>query len=76
MPEKGCTAAPRECVNDTGRGGTCELMIGCIAKATSNTLHIDENEMDDVRWVSRDQLRKAVQDSKGMETPYHGELIA
>lgn len=55
-----------------GRGGTCELMIGCIAKATSNALHMDESEMDDVRWVSRDQLQKAVEDSKRKDTPYQG----
>lgn len=55
-----------------GRGGTCELMIGCIAKATSETLHMDQSEMDDVRWVSRDQLQKAVEDSRRTDTPYQG----
>ena len=55
-----------------GRGGTCELMIGCIAKATSDALHMDESEMDDVRWVNRDQLKKAVEDSKRTDTPYKG----
>jgi len=57
----------------SGRGGTCELMIGCIAKATSDTLHMDESEMDDVRWVGRDQLKKAVEDSKRKDTPYQGQ---
>lgn len=47
-------------------------MIGCIAKATSDTLHMDESEMDDVRWVTRDQLKKAVEDSKRTDTPYQG----
>lgn len=51
-------------------------MIGCIAKATSSTLHVDETEMDDVRWVSREVLQKAVQDSQRMDTPYHGEAIS
>ncbi|KAL3149464.1 hypothetical protein ABBQ32_002249 [Trebouxia sp. C0010 RCD-2024] len=55
-----------------GRGGTCELMIGCIAKATSDTLHMDQSEMDDVRWVSRDQLQTAVEDSQRTDTPYQG----
>lgn len=32
-----------------GRGGSCELMIGCIAKAKTDSLHQDEDEMDDVR---------------------------
>ena len=57
---------------DAGRGGTCELMIGCIAKAASDTLHMDQSEMDDVRWVSRDQLQKAVEDSRRTDTPYQG----
>lgn len=48
-------------------------MIGCIAKATSDTLHMDESEMDDVRWVGRDQLKKAVEDSKRKDTPYQGQ---
>ena len=47
-------------------------MIGCIAKATSDTLHMDESEMDDVRWVSREQLQKAVEDSRRTDTPYQG----
>jgi NADH pyrophosphatase NudC (nudix superfamily) len=49
-------------------------MIGCIAKATSDTLHMDESEMDDVRWVGRDQLKKAVEDSKRKDTPYQGQF--
>ena len=50
-------------------------MIGCIAKATSETLHMDESEMDDVRWVSRYQLQKAVEDSRRTDTPYQGMLL-
>ena len=48
-------------------------MIGCIAKATSDALHMDESEMDDVRWCTREQLKKAVEDSKRMDTPYQGQ---
>lgn len=33
-----------------GRGGSCELMIGCIAKAQSDDLHQDDTEMDEVRY--------------------------
>ena len=32
-----------------GRGGSCELMIGCIGKALDDELRMDEGEMDDVR---------------------------
>ena len=31
-----------------GRGGTCELMVGAVAKATSLDLDVDTDEMDDV----------------------------
>lgn len=37
-----------------GRGGSCELMIGCIAKAASSELTVDPLEMAEVRWVSRE----------------------
>ena len=35
-----------------GRGGSCELMVGCIAKAVDSSLAMDEDEMDDVRSAS------------------------
>ena len=36
-----------------GRGGSCELMIGCIAKAHSEDLSVDYNEMEDIQWMDR-----------------------
>lgn len=75
-PSRACFCVALSSHAVAGRGGTCELMIGCIAKATSTTLHVDETEMDDVRWVSRELLQKAVQDSQRMDTPYHGESIS
>lgn len=36
-----------------GRGGSCELMIGCIGKALSDELRMDSDEMDDVRCRSK-----------------------
>ena len=44
-----------------GRGGSCEIMIGCIAKALDDELHMDGDEMDDVRWVTKQDAQKAVQ---------------
>jgi NADH pyrophosphatase NudC (nudix superfamily) len=38
-------------------------MIGCVAKATNDELHVDRSEMDEVRWIHRDQVAKAVQSS-------------
>ena len=35
-----------------GRGGSCEIMLGCVAEAGSDvgSLSVDMEEMDDVRW--------------------------
>lgn len=55
-----------------GRGGSCELMIGCVAKATSDELHVDSSEMDEVRWIHRDQVAKAVQSSSNADNPLLG----
>lgn len=35
----------------TGRGGSCELMVGCLARARSEELAVNFEEMEDVRWV-------------------------
>lgn len=40
-----------------GRGGSCELMLGCIAKAEVSSLDVDQSEMDVVQWVSRQGAR-------------------
>ena len=39
-------------------------MIGCIAKAASDHMSPDLDEMDEVRWVPRDAARKALQQSE------------
>lgn len=44
-----------------GRGGSHELMIGCIAQATSMELNIDHNEMAECRWVTRSELKDVFQ---------------
>ena len=40
------------------------LMIGCTAKATSDSLTIDRDELDDARWFTRDQVTAAVSGSR------------
>ena len=40
-----------------GRGGTCELMLGCFAEAQSTQLVVDTSEMEDVRWFTREEVR-------------------
>lgn len=52
-----------------GRGGSCELMIGCIGKAVSDELGIDSDEMDDVRYLLESiGLREAIEEVKRMNS--------
>ncbi len=34
------------------------LMIGCFAEALTTTIHRDENELEDCRWFSREDVRR------------------
>jgi NAD+ diphosphatase len=36
------------------------LMIGCHAKALTTEIRIDDEEMTDVRWFSRDEVLSAL----------------
>ena len=38
------------------------LMIGCHADAATTDIHFDEEEMADVQWFSRDEVRLALQE--------------
>lgn len=38
------------------------LMIGCHARAASTDIHMDTEEMHDVRWVDRDDIARAMRD--------------
>ena len=58
-----------------GRGGSCELMIGCIAKAAASELHPDMEEMDDVRWIHKDVVKQVVHASSKPDHPYLGALF-
>jgi len=43
-----------------GRYGSCELMLGCVAKARSYEIMVNTGEMEDVQWYDRAELRAAV----------------
>lgn len=47
-------------------------MIGCVAKATSDELHVDKTEMDEVRWIHRDRVLQVVQASSNSDNPLLG----
>lgn len=49
-------------------------MIGCMAKATSDALNVDFEEMDEVRWVTREQAALAVLASQDRKDPYPSTL--
>ncbi|KAJ8605627.1 hypothetical protein CTAYLR_000101 [Chrysophaeum taylorii] len=44
-----------------GRAGGCELMLACVAEASAaaSTIDVDETEMEDVRWFTRQEARAA-----------------
>jgi len=43
------------------------LMIGCTGAATSSEIHIDEAEVEDVRWFSRETLARACRGEGGAD---------
>ena len=49
-------------------------MIGCIAKARCDTLHMDDAEMEEVRWVSRADVAKALDRSSSKDNPLTGAI--
>eukprot|EP00930_Biecheleria_cincta_P070581 TRINITY_DN58214_c0_g1_i1.p1 TRINITY_DN58214_c0_g1~~TRINITY_DN58214_c0_g1_i1.p1 ORF type:complete len:352 (+),score=49.36 TRINITY_DN58214_c0_g1_i1:40-1095(+) len=39
-----------------GRAGSCELMIGCRAVATTDEIRLDQSELQDARWFTRSDV--------------------
>jgi NAD+ diphosphatase len=50
-----------------GRGGTCELMIGCIAEAITEDICIRDDEVEDVRWFSRIEALDMIESATSRE---------
>lgn len=48
-----------------GRAGGCELMLACVAKTRhpAEIIRVDVNEMEDVRWFTREQVQSAYEAS-------------
>lgn len=36
------------------------LMLGCVAKALTDRIHIDTNEIQEARWFTREQIKEMV----------------
>ena len=47
-----------------GAAGHSELMIGCIARAETTEIDMDEDEMDDVRWFSKEEVAEMLTRSR------------
>ncbi|KDD72892.1 hypothetical protein H632_c2767p0 [Helicosporidium sp. ATCC 50920] len=56
-----------------GRGGGCELMLGCLARARADSaLVVDPEEMEEVRWVPREDVAKALGQASSRASPFMG----
>ncbi|GBG33337.1 Peroxisomal NADH pyrophosphatase NUDT12 [Hondaea fermentalgiana] len=61
-----------------GAAGHCELMIGCIARATSEKIDMDIKEMADVRWFTRAEALEMLERSRvpgAMSKPELGQIV-
>jgi len=46
-----------------GRGGSTELMLGCMGVAKDERICVTEAEVEEVRWFTKDQVRMLLQQS-------------
>jgi NADH pyrophosphatase NudC (nudix superfamily) len=56
-----------------GRGGSSELMVGCVATALSTSISVNAEEMDVCCWVGRDAVKKALELSVSQREQPYGE---
>jgi NAD+ diphosphatase len=52
------------------------LMIGCTAKALTNTINFDANELEDCRWFGKDELKTMINGThaEGLTAPLKGAI--
>ena len=56
-----------------GRAGSCELMIGCMARAASSDDEAEASEeLQEARWFTRGEIRDALERSGMAANPYNG----
>lgn len=60
MEEAGIPVSEVEIIANQPWPWPSSLMIGCIAKADSKELTLDETEIDDARWITRDLAESAL----------------
>ncbi len=47
-----------------------ELMLGFIAYANSNTIRVDNRELEDAQWISREQVREGLAEARDVSSFY------
>ncbi len=60
MEEAGVTATSVSIVANQPWPWPSSLMIGCIAEVNGKELTLDETEIDDARWITRDEATAAI----------------
>jgi NAD+ diphosphatase len=52
------------------------LMIGCTAKALTNTINFDANELEDCRWFGKEEVKTMINGThgKGLTAPLKGAI--
>jgi NAD+ diphosphatase len=64
MEEAGITCgAVRYVASQPWPFGGSQLMIACVAEAQGNDITLDTNELEDARWVTREEARAALADA-------------
>lgn len=60
MEEAGVTATSVQMIANQPWPWPSSLMIGCIARVTSKVLTLDDTEIDEALWITRDEARNAL----------------
>jgi NAD+ diphosphatase len=50
------------------------LMIGCFARVTDDALTVDPEELDDARWFSREEIRRAYESPESVDFGIPGRI--
>ena len=65
MEEAGVTATEVRIVANQPWPWPSSLMLGCMAEVTDTKLTLDDNEIDDARWITRQEATAALQGETG-----------
>ncbi len=67
LEETGVVCGPVALVSSqpwpVGRGANCELMLGCVARAATEEIRPPTDELEGVKWFTRDEARQMLKRS-------------